>query len=84
MENAGNGITEEIPGVTFIRNKMKTEQETEKNVYNESRDDEEIEAIPIEDITKLKEAFDFFDWNRTNTIATSVSARYAFLVHFGF
>ena len=74
MESARNGIKEDIPGVRLIRNTMKTEQETDKNVYNESRDDEEIQAIPIEDITKLKEAFDFFDWNRNNTIANSVSA----------
>ena len=77
METAKNGIKEETPGVTLRRNEMKTEQLTEKNGYNESRDDEEIDAVPIEDITKLKEAFDFFDWNRTNTIATSVSACYA-------
>ena len=56
VETARNGIKEEIPGLTLWINRMKIEKETEKNVYNESQDDEEIEAIPIEDITKLKEA----------------------------
>ena len=68
----------------FVKEKIKTERNGLANVIDkfrlaEKKSDvwglEELEDLQfrIEDITKFKEAFDFFDWNHTSTIATSVS-----------
>ena len=59
-------------GEGIKNNETKKDKAKVKNIYDESQEEEEKEEIKLDVITKYKEAFDFFDWNHTKTIATSV------------
>ena len=52
----------------FYFSEMKQGNQEERNKKMSRKDADDLEAF-----SKYKDAFDYFDWNKTKTIATSVS-----------